>query len=93
MVWLPSVIIISFLVWADGPEQFPITFQVNDFARRRVARPLYARPDRAAHPKALAAGTEPARGRGHRGERDSASEGEAGSDRIPDKAEPETAGA
>lgn len=31
-VWLPSVIIISFLLWRMGPSSFPITFQVNDFA-------------------------------------------------------------
>jgi hypothetical protein len=93
MVWLPSVIIISFLVWRMGPSSFPITFQVNDFAggvllglfTRALIEPLIR--------KLLPPEPEPARGPGHRGERDSASEGEAGSDRIPDKAEPETAGA
>ncbi|MEP6672733.1 MAG: hypothetical protein ABJF10_26450 [Chthoniobacter sp.] len=30
-VWLPSVIIISFLLWRMGPSSFPISFQVNDF--------------------------------------------------------------
>jgi hypothetical protein len=32
IVWLPSVIIISFLLWRMGPSSFPISFQVNDFA-------------------------------------------------------------
>jgi hypothetical protein len=32
IVWFPSVMIISFLVWRMGPSSFPITFQVNDFA-------------------------------------------------------------
>ena len=32
IVWFPSVMIISFLLWRMGPSSFPITFQVNDFA-------------------------------------------------------------
>jgi len=32
VVWFPSVMIISFLLWRMGPSSFPITFQVNDFA-------------------------------------------------------------